>query len=49
MMSSHLCESGIRPDTADGSIEAGLVGATVAVPVAALVAATGQRTTPTAI
>ncbi len=45
MMSSHSCESGIRPGTAEVDIEAGLAGAMVA----ALVAATGERTTPTAI
>ncbi len=54
MMSSHSCESGIRPGTAEVDMEAGLVAEalvviTVAVMVAALAAATGQRTTPTAI
>jgi len=57
MMSSHSCESGMRPDTAEVDMEAGpvagLVAAleviTVAVTVAALAAATGRRTTPTAI
>jgi len=57
MMSSHSCESGMRPDTAEVDMEAGLVAGLVAalevitdvVTVAALVVATGQRTTPTAI
>ncbi len=50
MMSSHSCESGIHPDTAEVDMEAGLVAeALVVITVAALVAATGQRTTPTAI
>jgi len=57
MMSSHSCESGLRPDTAEVNMEAGLVAGLVAalevitdvITVAALAAATGQRITPTAI
>ncbi len=54
MMSSHSCESGIHPDTAEVDMEAGLVAEalvviTDVVLVAALAAATGKRTTPTAI
>ena len=53
MMSSHSCESGMRPDTEEANTEEDLVAAleviTDVVTVAALAAATGQRTTLTAI
>jgi len=53
MMSSHSCESGMPPDTAEVGTEGDLVAAseviTDVVTVAALVAAIGQRTTLTAI
>jgi len=49
MMFSHSCESGMRPDTAEEGIEGGLVAALEVITDAVLAAATGQRTTPTAI
>jgi len=39
MMSSHLCESGIRPDTAEGSRKAGSHANMVAGMVAAMAVA----------
>jgi len=52
MMSLHSFESGIHPGTTEVDMEAGLVAealVVITVAVAALVAATGQLTTPTAI